>query len=100
MFGELVRRGITEKIVTGRFGQSLSQILKYNTYIIRFLLFLQRSLIQTKKGIKVGFLGYSDVLQGPKNLQSCLSVRKTYNAGPAIYSAHIAKRDVLQLKVS
>ncbi|CAB3991400.1 Hypothetical predicted protein, partial [Paramuricea clavata] len=53
----------------------------------------QRSLIQTKEGIKVGFLGYCYI-------QSCFSVRKKYKAGPAIYSDHIAKRDVLQLKVT
>lgn len=57
---------------------------------IRFL--LQQSLILKNKGIKIGFLGYCDV-------PSCLTLRKKYKTGPAVYTDPIAQRDVRRLKV-
>ncbi|XP_028405176.1 uncharacterized protein LOC114527664 [Dendronephthya gigantea] len=56
----------------------------------------QRSVILEKKGVKIGFLGYCDVYFRTRD--SCSKIRKTYDAGPAIYSNRIAERDVQHLK--
>ena len=70
-----------------------------NNWVSSFQNFLQQSVILEKKGIKVGFLGYCDVYFQKTHHDSCLKIRKTYKAGPAIYSNRIAKRDVQHLKV-
>ena len=70
----------------------MQQLISLDWQVFMHLIFLQQPLILKNKGIKIGFLGYCDI---PR----CVTVRKKYKAGPAVYSDLIAQRDVRQLKV-
>ncbi|XP_078377998.1 capsule biosynthesis protein CapA-like [Oculina patagonica] len=55
----------------------------------------QEPLILERNGIKIGFLGYCDMISINKN---CTEMRMLFNSGPAIYRDDIATRDVNKLK--
>ena len=48
-----------------------------------------------RNGIKIGFLGYCDIISINKN---CTEMRMLFNSGPAVYRDDIATRDVHNLK--
>ena len=48
-----------------------------------------------RNGIKIGFLGYCDIISVNKN---CTEMRMLFNSGPAIYRDDIATKDVNKLK--
>ncbi|KAJ7355051.1 hypothetical protein OS493_028266 [Desmophyllum pertusum] len=57
----------------------------------------QEPLILEMNGIKIGFLGYCDIVSKNKN---CTEMRMLFNSGPAIYRDDIATRDVSKLKAN
>ena len=52
-------------------------------------------MILERNGIKIGFLGYCDIISKNKN---CTEIRMLFSSGPAIYRDDIATRDVNKLK--
>ena len=52
-------------------------------------------MILERNGIKIGFLGYCDIISINKN---CTEMRMLFNSGPAVYRDDIATRDVHKLK--